>query len=192
MNARISINVSRIILALSGSLLLAGCGDKADQAAKVEDVAPAPIKAVISPQGIGVYRIGMSEAEILALPGGPYAKEESFLLNLPSGRHVEQVSYSNVSGDKITLQNGAVCAVRVYDGAARTQEGLGVGNSFGDFEKAYGAAAIMAADGQLIFDGQASVYDIKVDRMPAESNVKPDASAKVISLAVSTCEIEPE
>jgi hypothetical protein len=135
--------------------------------------APTPAAMLISPKGIGPYAIGLTKEAMMALPGA---------------KNTDQFSITfEEQGIFTTFLDGKICAISTTSTTPKTAAGLGVGSTFGDFEKAYGSANIEAATGRILLPGEASAYDIFVDPMPTEGDKKPEPGAKVTRLNVDTC-----
>jgi hypothetical protein len=101
-------------------------------------------------------------------------------------------SYFKEGDLQLSYAEGKLCAISTDSSQYKTKEGLGVGNTFEEFEKAYGTTYVEAATGDIFFPEAYKKYKISVENMPAEGDKKPTGPSKVLSLSVDDCPRMPE
>lgn len=156
---------------LVSALLLGACGDDDDPAATTTTTEAESVDPVLSPEGLGDLRIGMSaeEASATGLIGeiGPGCE-----LAGPGNEGADLVGADGF----VTFQDGELVAIDVREGA-ETAEGIRVGDSLDDLRTAY--------DDVEVDTTTEDVFAFWIARVPAgiEAVVEPETE-EITSLAV--------
>ncbi|HEY0052435.1 MAG TPA: hypothetical protein VGB49_03385 [Caulobacteraceae bacterium] len=156
---------------LAATMILAGCGRN-----ETEAPAPAPPPAaaapveesatirpvVITPEGVGPLRIGMTEVEARAALGADMTDDNA----ADAGACRELPLAGALRGVRVMLQGGRVTRLTITpDSPLQTENGLGVGAKEAQVRSAYGAA--VQATPQKYVEPSAQylvVYDTRTDR----------------------------
>ena len=135
--------MKRLIGMTVALVLLGGCTDTGEQGEDIanadgaQEAADAAASDVLTPQGWGPLRIGMTRDEVVAAVGGPADPDA---MGSPEPEFCDQFPPAQApAGLYVTLENGVLASITLSEGSTiTTPEGLSVGDNADAVRAAYG------------------------------------------------------
>lgn len=142
--------MSRLLVALSVTVLAAGCGADRKVSSAPQTPAPPPVEAkplVIEADAAGPIRLGMTREQAAKVDGFNVSAAALRLEGSPAPvlRYVRSGEVAALA----ELKAGRVSRIRVLSAQFHTPEGVQVGSTARELAKPYGAGKVFAGEGNV-------------------------------------------